>query len=558
MCGITGVFGNGENLVAALTASGGIDPSGTSTTGAASLSSVAMRQSADPQEVKERHPGLALLHGMIDKIDHRGPDGQGIFTDTMNGVALGHCRLAIMDPVGGAQPLYGEDNGIVLVSNGEIYNHQYLRHQLAENHQFYTDTDNEAILHLIEEHGPTAIRHLDGMYAFALFRNNEYNPSSFLLARDPIGIKPLYYATLNGKLPAPGEALYFASELKAFAGSNLAVQEFPPGTYYDSQHGFVAYYTVPEQDPIDAPIDEIVRKVRTHLVAAVTKRMMSDVPLGAFLSGGLDSSLIAAIARQQVDELHTFSVGIEGSNDIEAARVVANHIGSVHHEYLYSAEEVLTHLPEIIYHLESFDQDLVRSAIPCYFCSRLAAEYVKVILTGEGADELFAGYTYYRGYDDPQQLHNELRRSVTALHNINLQRVDRLTMAHGIEGRVPFLDTALIAYAQTIDPALKLKAMPAGRRIEKWILRKACEDLLPPSIVWRDKEQFDEGSGTVDLLGPLIQRATATMDVVAYLAEHAQDRLRSAEECYYHQLLANQFVRPRMILDNVARWSATQ
>ncbi|MCB0063674.1 MAG: asparagine synthase B, partial [Caldilineaceae bacterium] len=458
--------------------------------------------------------------------------------------------------IGGAQPLYSEDNSTVLVSNGEIYNFPHLRQKLISNHQFYTETDNETILHLVEEHGPAAIRSLDGMYAFALHHND-----GFVLARDPIGIKPLYYGVPNTANGAPEtrdpSPFYFASELKAFAETDLQVHEFPPGTYYDSQQGFVTYYTVPEQQPIERAVDEIATNVRQKLEAAVTKRMMSDVPLGAFLSGGLDSSLIAAIARQQVDELHTFSVGIEGSNDIEAARVVAQHIGSIHHEYLYTADEVMTHLPEILYHLESFDQDLVRSAIPCYFCSRMAAERVKVILTGEGADELFAGYTYYKRYTDPHALHRELRRSVTSLHNINLQRVDRLTMAHGLEGRVPFLDTDLIEYAQTIAPDLKLKTQ-GGRRIEKWILRKACADLLPDAIVWRDKEQFDEGSGTVDLLGPLIEAATASIDVERYMAEHAQDQLRSAEECYYHHLLSESFPHPRMILDNVARWSVDQ
>jgi len=287
----------------------------------------------------------------------------------------------------------------------------------------------------------------------------------------------------------------------------------------------------------------------------VVKRLMSDVPLGAFLSGGLDSSIIAAIARRHMAELHTFSVGIEGSPDVEAARLVARHINSIHHEYLYTPQEVMAKLPEIIYHLESFDQDLARSAIPCYFCSRLAADYVKVILTGEGADELFAGYSYYKEIHDPDDLHHELRRSVTSLHNINLQRVDRLTMAHGIEGRVPFLDTTLIELAQAIPPALKLFKDRADRRTEKWILRKACEDLLPLEIVWRDKEQFDEGSGTVDLLPALIQAATEKMDIPAYAGRYADSRLRSAEECFYHKLLVDAFERPQIVLQNVGRWS---
>jgi len=499
-------------------------------------------------------PTMALssnMEKMIGKIQHRGPDGQGIFRNERADVALAHCRLAIMDPAGGAQPLYNEDKSKVLVGNGEIYNFPQLRQQLAQNHQFQTSTDNEAILHLLEDQGPAGISQLDGMYAFALHQED-----GFLLARDAIGIKPLYYGTASNG--GEDQSFYFASELKAFAESGLTVREFPPGSYYDSNQGFVEYYTVPDCAPVDAPVVQIAAEVRQRLENAVVKRLMSDVPVGAFLSGGLDSSLIAAMMRPHVDELHTFSVGLEGSNDIEAARVVAEHIGSIHHEYHYSADEVMTHLPEIIYALESFDQDLVRSAIPCYFCSRLASQYVKVILTGEGADELFAGYGYYKNYTDMADLHRELRRSVTALHNINLQRVDRLTMAHSIEGRVPFLDTDLIAYAQTIAPELKLKADGSGTRVEKWILRKACEDLLPPAIVWRDKEQFDEGSGTVDLLGPLIEAATAKLDVERYTAAHQQDQLRSAEECYYHQLLSDVFTQPRLILENVGRWSMEQ
>jgi asparagine synthase (glutamine-hydrolysing) len=312
---------------------------------------------------------------------------------------------------------------------------------------------------------------------------------------------------------------------------------------------------VPADAPDDVPIDIRLRRLRQTLEEAVIKRLMSDVPLGAFLSGGLDSSIIAAIARQYMPELHTFAVGVEGSPDVEAARVVAKHIGSTHHEYLYTPQEVMAKLPEIIYHLESFDQDLVRSAIPCYFCSRLASDYVKVILTGEGADELFAGYAYYKDIGDPNMLHSELRRSVTTLHNINLQRVDRLTMCHGIEGRVPFLDVAMIELAQTIPPELKLARDSTGRRVEKWILRKACEDLLPPEIVWRDKEQFDEGSGTVDLLPELIRSAAQNIDFSAYAARYPDDRLRSPEEALYHQLLIKAFSRPQLVLRNVGRWS---
>ncbi len=278
---------------------------------------------------------------------------------------------------------------------------------------------------------------------------------------------------------------------------------------------------------------------------------MSDVPLGAFLSGGLDSSVIAALVKRSMGSLHTFSVGIEGSKDLEAARIVARHIDSIHHEYVITPEEVKKDLPTIIYYLESFDQDLVRSAIPCYFTSRLAAEYVKVILTGEGADELFGGYTYYKDIKDPDILQDELRRSVSSLHNINLQRVDRMTMAHSIEGRVPFLDLKMIEMGMLVPAKYKLVGSPP---VEKWILRKAVEDLLPDEIVWRKKEQFDEGSGTVDLLSGLFENYSEE-EARKYSASHRDDNLRSAEECYYHRLLVDAYESPDLILANIGRWS---
>ncbi len=428
------------------------------------------------------------VRSMIEAQRHRGPDGHGIHVHVNEGV-LGHTRLAIMDPAQGQQPILNEDRSATLVANGMVYNHPQLRRQLGADHEFSSNSDSETILHMFEEHGLATPRLLDGMFAFAISEGNR-----LILARDRIGIKPLYYAR---QINADGsESLYFASEIKALTPYTQNIKEFPPGTLYDSESGFHTYYQVPNQAPLNLDLEVHIRRVRETIEAAVKKRLLSDVPLGAFLSGGLDSSIIAAVAKRCMPELHTFSVGIEGSRDIEAARRVADHIGSIHHEYIYSTAEVVENLPEIIYHLESFDQDLVRSAIPTWFCARMAADEVKVILTGEGADELFAGYAYHKGITDHDTLHSELRRSVTRLHNINLQRVDRMTMRHAIEARVPFLDTDVIAMAQTVPSELKLKTGDNGQRIEKWILRKAFEDLLPPEIVWRDKEQFDEGSGS--------------------------------------------------------------
>ena len=500
---------------------------------------------------------------MLDVAAHRGPDGQRVHVDGDGRFAFGHCRLAIMDPLHGEEPLFSEDGATALVANGEIYNFRVLRDDLLARHEFSTYTDSEVILHTWEERGSDVALVLDGMFAFAVG-----DGTSFTLARDPIGIKPLYYATKsttesntesNTESTDGRGAFFFASEVKSLAAHFDDVREFPPGTLYDSQRGFVPYYSVPEiaarEVPSEAEVETLIAELRNTLEASIVKRLMSDVPLGAFLSGGLDSSIIAAVTVQHIENLHTFSVGLAGSRDIEAARLVSRHIGSVHHEYLYTADDILAALPQVVYHLESFDQDLVRSAIPTFFCARLAAQHVKVILTGEGADELFAGYTYHKEFTSNASLHAELRRSITALHNMNLQRVDRLTMAHGLEGRVPFLDTSMIALAQTISPELKLRRDLGNAPVEKWILRKACEDLLPPQIVWRNKEQFDEGSGTVDALAEVIARATAGLDVEAYRARYPSDRLKSAEECFYHKLLVEQFARPQPVLDNVARWT---
>lgn len=487
----------------------------------------------------------SAVQSMIDAQHHRGPDGRGI-VHVDRGI-LGHTRLAIMDPARGRQPLHNEDRSATLVANGMVYNHPKLRRQHGADHSFSSDSDSETILHMFEDHGLATPLMLDGMFAFAISSRNR-----LLLARDRIGIKPLYYARrVQG---AAAETLYFASELKALAPLTEDIREFPPGTLYDSEYGFRTYYQVPDRVPLRLNLVEHMRRIRETIEAAVKKRLLSDVPLGAFLSGGLDSSIIAAIARRFIPELHTFSVGIEGSRDLEAARCVARHIGSTHHEYVYSAAEVVEELPEIIYHLESFDRDLVRSAIPTWFCARMAANSVKVILTGEGADELFAGYAYHKGIDIQRDLHSELRRSITRLHNINLQRVDRMTMRHAIEARVPFLDTQVIEIAQTVPPELKLYATQGAQCIEKWILRKAFEDLLPPEIVWRGKEQFDEGSGMVELLPQVLERAAAGIDGELYKTRFAADRLRSTEECFYHHLLTEQFARPRAVLSNVGRW----
>ncbi len=482
------------------------------------------------------------IREMMAKMVHRGPDAQGVY-DAPQGT-LGHRRLSIMDPEGGNQPIYNEDRARAIVANGELYNFPSLRKALEKKHTFQTTNDSEAALHLYEDIQTSVAEQLDGMFAFAIADGED-----LYLARDAIGIKPLYMGRKDNDY-------VFASELKAIVGQADEIREFPPGTWFHSRLGWNTFYEVPRSHPEQMEAEEAAKRVRRTLEEAVIKRLMSDVPVGAFLSGGLDSSIIAAMMRPHITELHTFTVGFEGSGDLLAARKVAEHLDTIHHEYVLDRDEIYDHLPRIIYHLESFDQDLVRSAIPCYFTSRLAAEHVKVILTGEGADELFAGYTYYRDLHGEDGLHDELRRSVSTLHNINLQRVDRLTMANALEARVPFLDTEMIDLGQTIPVDLKLKERSDGTLCEKWILRKACEDILPDEIAWRDKKQFDQGSGTVEALSEGLDRFMTEADAKQYAAKHEQWSLRSREECVYHKLMTEAFDDVEPVLDNTARWAS--
>lgn len=475
------------------------------------------------------------VRAMLTRLAHRGPEAEGVLAGP---ITLGHRRLAIMDPDGGDQPIHSRSGEAAIVANGEIYNFPSLRARLESGYPFRTMSDSEAALAQFTERGPEGIRDLDGMFAFAVADGED-----LFVARDPVGIKPLYSGRSDGRL-------FFASEMKALVGLVGDLTEFPPGTWFHSRLGARSYYEVPEREPVPRAAEAHVARLHETLERAVVKRLMSDVPLGAFLSGGLDSSLIVALARPHVDELHTFSVGLEGSPDLDAARTVARHFDTVHHEHRLRPEEVAEALFDIVFHLESFDQDLVRSAIPTWFTARLASDSVKVILTGEGADELFAGYDYYRQFEDPAKLQAELHRSVRSLHNLNLQRVDRMTMAHSIEGRVPFLDLELIDLAQTIPPQLKLR----GSR-EKWALRKVAESLLPPEIVWREKKQFDEGSGTVDLLTRLVDEMMSSRDARRYAETHAGDCLRSSEECLYHRTLCEAYPDPTPVLANVARWA---
>ena len=489
----------------------------------------------------------ALAARMIDKIAHRGPDAVEVAQLPGAPVIMAHCRLSIIGPENGKQPIY--QTGDILVANGEIYNHEDLRAILGDS-AFETASDSETILHLFRSGQARWISKLDGMFAFVLATRGR-----IIAARDPLGIKPLYVARLKG-----GHA--FASELKAFDGVPVEdIKAIPPGTLFDSRNGWRTWYRTPHgaaSPEEDHDIEHTACELRLVLEEAVAKWMIADVEVGSFLSGGLDSSIIAAMAqkiRQDAGKspLKTFSVGTPGSPDLLAARAVAEHIGSEHFEYAFSASDLADNLSHVIYHLESADVDLVRSAIPTLFAARLARRQVKAVLTGEGADELFAGYAYHHAYvDDPRALADELTRALGTMHNINLQRVDRVTMAESLEARTPFLDRELIDFAQSIPATLKLRRTDpnavesTGVTTEKWILRKACADLLPSDLIWRKKAQFDEGSGTVAALGDALRVLTGQTDPVD----------RDTEGALYERLLRERYQDPERIIAQAGTWEA--
>lgn len=425
-----------------------------------------------------------LVTRSLDRLRHRGPDGYGWHLCDRS--FLGHRRLSILGGQRGAQPLYDESGRIAVIYNGEIYNHRALRRLLGRRHRLRSSSDGEVLAHLYEDEGPGFARFLTGMFALALVERGK----RLVLARDPMGIKPLYWARQDG-------AVMFSSEIKGLLElvHPDRIEAFPPGHVYASDLGLMPLdkkLPVAEVDRAE-PVWE--RKLLSELDRAVRRRLMAEGEVGVFLSGGLDSSLVAALAAKHAPGLRTFAVGTPGSPDLERAREVADFLGTRHEEAILDPAEVRRSLPDILHHLESYDPDLVASAVPCWFVSRLAARRLKVVLTGEGADELFAGYAYHRAYGSESRLEAELDRLLDNLHRVNLQRVDRMSMAHGLEARVPFLDLDFIRLAWAVPMRLKLQG-----EAQKIILRRAAARVLPASIAWRAKAQFDEGSGARPLL----------------------------------------------------------
>lgn len=436
---------------------------------------------------------------MSKKVRHRGPDWSGVYSSKK--VIFGHERLAIVDPKSGRQPLYSEDKKLILAANGEIYNHHELRKQV-EGYNFLTESDCEIILALYKKKGINFLEDLNGIFAFALY---DEEADSYFIARDHIGIIPLYMGwDKSGNF-------YVASELKALEGVCNKIQEFLPGHYINSKEGpeLKRWYKRDWMDFSSVENNESdIKKLRASLEQAVHRQLMSDVPYGVLLSGGLDSSIISAVtkkfASKRVEsddkqqawypQLHSFAIGLKGSPDLEAAQKVADHIGSVHHEINFTIQEGLDAIKDVIYHLETYDVTTVRASTPMYLLARVIKSMgIKMVLSGEGADEVFGGYLYFHKAPDAKSFHEETIRKLGKLHLYDCLRANKSLAAWGIEGRVPFLDKEFLDIAMRLNPKDK---MAGGKdKIEKWILRKAFEDYLPEDILWRQKEQFSDGVG---------------------------------------------------------------
>lgn len=487
--------------------------------------------------------GIVAAHGhvtraeceqMLNKVAHRGPDDYGI--ERVGSSWIGHRRLSIVDLTGGHQPLTNADKTLWMVANGEIYNHKSIRTQLG-GHRFNSQSDNEVIIHLVETQGPRALVKLVGMFAFVISGTD----GRIVAARDKMGIKPLYWARR-------GSDTFFASEIKSFdANLRPYVQTFPPGHYWTPEEGLVAYDCIDagigrtRKTTVDHPSDDVLNELRTVLKQAVKRRMMADVPVGVFLSGGLDSSLIAMLASRLASAdgrtIKSFAVGMDGSPDLLAARRVAEYLGTEHYERIFTPAEAVSAVPKVIEATESFDPSLIQSAVANYFVAELAAQHVKVVLTGEGSDELFAGYRYHKAFSSRASLHKELVRTVGELHHLNLQRCDRTTMVHGLEARVPFLDGDVIEYALSLPIQWKLHGPD---QTEKWILRRAFEGYLPDSLLWRQKEQFNDGSGMNSVLRDTFANTIGEGEFESHRGA-ISPALASREEMAYFRLFQSYF-----------------
>jgi asparagine synthase (glutamine-hydrolysing) len=435
---------------------------------------------------------------MSKKIRHRGPDWSGIWCG--ENAILAHERLSIVDPESGGQPLYSKDGKLILSVNGEIYNHQEIRKSLDGSYEFLTHSDCEVILALYHQKGIDFMEDLNGIFAFALYDNEK---DQYLIARDPIGVIPLYMGWDQfGNF-------YVSSELKSLEGVCNKIQEFLPGHYLFSKEGVMKKWYKRDWMEYDEVKDNTtdLNDLKNALEASVHRQLMSDVPYGVLLSGGLDSSVVSAIAKKYAarrietqdtkdawwPQLHSFAVGLIGSPDLAAARKVAEHIGTIHHEINFTVQEGLDAIRDVIYHLETYDVTTIRASTPMYLMARVIKSMgVKMVLSGEGADEIFGGYLYFHKAPNAKAFHEETVRKIGKLHLYDCLRANKSMAAWGVEGRVPFLDKEFMDVAMRLNPKDK---MAIDGKMEKWVLRKAFEDYLPASIAWRQKEQFSDGVG---------------------------------------------------------------
>lgn len=483
---------------------------------------------------------------MAKKIRHRGPDWSGIYCGSS--AILAHERLSIVDPQSGGQPLYSPDRKQVLAVNGEIYNHREIRQRYAGQYEFQTGSDCEVILALYRDKGIDFLEELNGIFAFALYDEER---DEFLIARDPIGVIPLYIG-----YDSDG-TLYCASELKALEGFCERYEPFLPGHYYSSREGKMVRWYKREWTRYDAVKDNpaSIFELREALEEAVRRQLMSDVPYGVLLSGGLDSSVISAIAKRfaarrvETDgqkeawwpQLHSFGIGLRGAPDLAKAREVADYIGTVHHEINYTIQEGLDAVRDVIYYIETYDVTTVRASTPMYLLARVIKSMgIKMVLSGEGADEVFGGYLYFHKAPDARAFHEETVRKLSKLYLYDCLRANKALSAWGVEGRVPFLDKEFLDVAMRLNPQAK---MCPGKTIEKRIVREAFADMLPDTVAWRQKEQFSDGVGYswIDTLKAVTAQAVSDEQM-----QHAAERFpinppQNKEEYYYRSIFEEYF-----------------
>ncbi|MGQ1909490.1 asparagine synthase B [Marinifilum sp. RC60d5] len=483
---------------------------------------------------------------MSKKIRHRGPDWSGVFCDEK--AILSHERLSIVDPQSGGQPLYSKDGNLALAVNGEIYNHKDIRNQMNGSYEFLTKSDCEVILALYEKKGIDFVDDLNGIFAFALYDKKN---DSYLIGRDHMGIIPLYQGwDQHGNY-------YIASELKSLEGYCNKIEEFLPGKFLYSKDGVVKQWYQRDWMDYDKIKDNKtdMAKLREGLEKAVHRQLMSDVPYGVLLSGGLDSSIISAIAKKYASkriesgdekdawypQLHSFAIGLEGSPDLAASRKVADFIDTVHHEVTFSVQEGLDAIRDVIYHLETYDVTTVRASTPMYLMARVIKSMgIKMVLSGEGADEMFGGYLYFHKAPNAKEFHNECLRKLDKLHQYDCLRSNKSMASWGVESRVPFLDKEFLDVAMSINPDDK---MCTDGRMEKWVLRKAFEDYLPEEVAWRQKEQFSDGVGYnwIDTLKEIADKDISDEQLANAAFRFPVNPPMSKEEYYYRSIFAELF-----------------